>query len=210
MQRLLTGKVRLKGFEGAWGKVKLGAVCKTYSGGTPSRKENEYYNGTIPWIKSGELNQKNITTVEERISTKAFESSSAKFVEKGTVLVALYGATAGVVAITKIKATINQAILAVIPNDNLNRDFLFYFLDYTLPKEVNRLVQGGQPNLNGSMIKNLSVILPCITEQTAIAAILTQADEEICLLREKEQALQTQKKGLMQRLLTGKVRVKVD
>ena len=210
MQRLLTGRVRVPGFSGPWQEVKLGEVCKTYSGGTPSRKKVEYFKGTIPWIKSGELNQKCVTSVEEKISLEAIENSSAKYVDKGTILIALYGATAGVVAITDIKATINQAILAVIPNKEIKKDFLFFLLDFIVPIEVNRLAQGGQPNLNANMIKNLTISFPYLPEQTAIARILTTADAEITLLERWLAALQAQKRGLMQVLLTGKIRVKME
>ncbi len=211
MQQLLTGKKRLKGFEQSkWKEVKLGDFCKMYSGGTPSRREPSYYNGSISWIKSGDLNKKNIVEVNEFITEEGLRNSSAKYVESDTILLALYGATAGVVAVTSIKATINQAILAIIPNNEIEKRFLYHFLDFRMPKEVVRLVQGGQPNLNGGMVKKVNFPLISLEEQTAIAQILDQADQEIGKTQDYLAQLKAQKKGLMQQLLTGATRVKFN
>lgn len=210
MQKLLTGQVRLPGFEGKREKLKISDFCLTYSGGTPDRQKREYYeNGTIPWIKSGELNTKNVLETEEFITQEGLENSSAKLVEPETVLLALYGATAGVVAMSKIKAAINQAILAIIPNEVCEKKFLYYYLDFHMIKIVKKYTQGGQPNLNANIIKNLVVRLPSIKEQKEIVKILEMLDNNIELLSEKLNHLKLQKKGLMQLLLTGKVRMKV-
>jgi type I restriction enzyme S subunit len=96
-----------------WTIKSLGDLADTYSGGTPSRRNPIYYDGEIPWIKSGEINQRFIKDVEERISDAALRKSSAKIVKPGTILVAMYGATAGVIGISEISAAINQAILAI-------------------------------------------------------------------------------------------------
>jgi type I restriction enzyme, S subunit len=210
MQKLLTGEIRLPGFKGELKKLKLLDFCTTFSGGTPSRQKREYYeNGTIPWIKSGELNAKKIIHTEEFITEDGLENSSAKMVYPETILLALYGATAGVVAMSKIKAAINQAILAIIPNENCNNKFLFYYLEYYMDQVVKKYTQGGQPNLNAKTIKNLVVNLPSIEEQYKIADILSLMDTNIQLLEKELNNLKMQKKGLMQLLLTGKVRVKV-
>ncbi len=210
MQRLLTGEVRFPGYDGEWRNVKVGDLCKTFSGGTPSRTRSNYYGGAIPWIKSGEVNQVLITETDETITEDGLKNSSAKIVEKDTVLLALYGATAGKVGITKIKAATNQAILAVIPDeDQLDKDFLFYELNFQMPKMLRKL-QGGQPNLSGKLVKNSLIDIPPLLEQHRIIKILQACDTEISLHERKLAVLQQQKKGLMQRLLTGQVRVRVD
>lgn len=210
MQQLLTGKTRFKEFEGSEYAIKsLGEITKTFSGGTPSRSNLEYYSGNIPWIKSGELNTKSIWFTEEKITQQALKNSSAKLVLPNTILVAMYGATAGVIGISRITAAINQAILAVVPNDSCINDYLFYFLEYSMV-EVIKKVQGGQPNLNAQIIKSSSIRLPLLPEQEKIASVLWAADTEISTLEKQLAAYKQQKRGLMQQLLTGKIRVNVN
>lgn len=209
MQALLTGKRRLKGFSGEWKKVKLRDVCRTFSGGTPSRSHSEYYNGDINWIKSGELNQNYIYDTEETITQIGLNNSTAKIVEPNTLLIAMYGATAGVIAITKIRAAINQAILALIPNTQVDMIYLKSNIENQIQVAISKLTQGGQPNFNATIIGSFDIDLPPISEQITIAEILSRQDKEIELL-EKELDLEKQrKKALMQLLLTGKVRVQI-
>ncbi len=207
MQKLLTGEVRLAGFDGEWEEVRLGDISTMYSGGTPQTSNKEYYNGSIPWINSGDLNQKKIRFVEGKISRKGLENSSAKMVSEGDLLIALYGATAGIVGISCINAAINQAVLAIIPEKD-DKMYLYYQLDFLKDSIINRYTQGGQPNLSGAIIKSLKINLPPLQEQKAIAKILSTADKEIDLLTQELEQLKLQKKGLMQLLLTGIVRVK--
>ena len=190
-----------------WEKKKLGDICDTFSGGTPSRSHPEYFNGDIPWIKSGELNQENIYETEEFLTKKGIESSSAKMVKKGTLLIAMYGATAGVLAVSHIDAAINQAILALIPNIDINPFYLKSTIANQIDVAVHRLVQGGQPNFNASIINAFELRLPTLPEQKAIADVLSAADEEISLLQKNLEQEKLKKKSLMQLLLTGLVRV---
>ncbi len=209
MQRLLTGKQRFAGFEGEWSQIFLGQVTDSFSGGTPSRSKSEYYGGNIPWIKSGEVNDRFISNVEESITQLGLDNSSAKIVPSNSILVAMYGATAGKVAINLINAAVNQAVLAIVPKENICLYFLFYFLEYQMDKTL-RLVQGGQPNLNAGIIKDILIDLPCLAEQQKIASVLSAADAEITTMQNQLDNLKLQKKALMQQLLTGKRRVKVD
>jgi type I restriction enzyme S subunit len=206
MQQLLTGKTRLAGFTGAWEVKRLGDVATCYSGGTPSTSNPEYYNGNIPWITSSDLNARYICEVENRISELGLIHSSAKIVKKYTLLIALYGATAGVVAISNINGAINQAILAVIPN-NCNVEFLFFYFELYKEHIVFTYTQGGQPNLSGDIIKSLQIPLPPLPEQTAIAAILTDMDTDITTLETRLAKTKALKTGMCQELLTGKTRL---
>ena len=202
MQQLLTGKKRLPGFEGEWKEVKLGEVIKTFSGGTPKSTVKEYYIGDIPFIKSGEINS---IQTEQFINEEAIKNSSAKKVIKGDLLYALYGATSGTVGISNLDGAINQAVLCIRTNEN--KFYLFYLLDHLKQNVINSFLQGGQGNLSSKIINELNVKLPSLSEQTAIAEILATADRELTLQKEKLAQLQTQKKGLMQVLLTGKKRL---
>ncbi len=208
MQNLLTGKIRVRALAGKWKETKLGKVCETFSGGTPDRSKKDYYaNGTIPWIKSGDLNQKIVRNVNEYITEEAYNKSSAKIVEPEDILLALYGATAGVIAISKIKAAINQAVLCIKISEKIKNNFLFYYLEYKMNETIETYTQGGQPNFNARIIKNLSIKVPKIDEQEAIAEILSTADKELDLLQKEIDEYKQLKKSLMQLLLTGVVRV---
>lgn len=209
-QKLLTGKKRFKEFKGqAWRMGRLSDHVTTFSGGTPSRNQFDYFGGDIPWIKSTEVNQREIAYTEEYITEMGWENSAAKMVEPGTLLYALYGATAGIPAVCRIRAAINQAVLAIIPGRALDGEYLYHYLDYHREQILSRYVQGGQPNLSAEIVKELRVALPSTEEQMAIASLLRTCDTELGMLRSRANSMERQKKGLMQKLLTGKIRVKV-
>ncbi|HEO1831609.1 TPA: restriction endonuclease subunit S [Acinetobacter baumannii] len=164
---------------------KLSTFCKTSSGGTPSRSNNAFFeNGTIPWVKSGELKNRYITNVEEYITDIAVEKSSAKLVSKGSILIAMYGATVGEVSQLTFDATTNQAICSILPDQKVcDVNYLYRFLEASKPYLLTRRVGGGQPNISQAVIKDLEVPLPPLNEQRRIASILEKADE----LRQKRQ-----------------------
>lgn len=184
----------------------LDRLCQFYSGGTPSRSVPSYFIGDIPWIKSGELNDGEIFRTEEFISEEALNNSSTKIVPADTLLLAIYGATAGVVATTKIRAAINQAILAIIPSEKISQDFLRFYLEYQV-REMKRLTQGGQPNLSGSIVKKLKIPLPSKRDQSLITEVLQCAEKQIRTERKVFELLRDERSALLQQLLSGKRRV---
>ena len=205
MQQFLTGQQRLPGFSEPWSCKRLADICYTYSGGTPSTSNNEYYSGNIPWITSGDLNKHCITEVSGRISERGLINSSAKIIDANTLLIALYGATAGVTAVSKIKAAINQAVLAIIPFWG-DVTFLYFKLSYLKDWIISTYTQGGQPNLSGLIVKSIEILLPAMDEQIAIASILSDMDTELAALEtRRDKALQL-KQAMMQELLTGRIR----
>ena len=206
MQQLLTGEKRLPGFGGAWEVKKLGEIANFYSGGTPSTSNSAYYGGNIAWITSSDLNKKIILSVEGRITQKGLENSSAKMVEENTLLIALYGATAAVIAITRVKAAINQAVLAIMPQEH-DMQYIYYKISSLKTWIINTYTQGGQPNLSGNIVKSIALSLPPFPEQQAIAQILTDMDAEIEALEQKQAKYNAVKQGMMQELLTGKTRL---
>jgi len=194
----------------SWKVKKISNITESYAGGTPSRSNSEYYGGKIPWIKSGELNADYIDNVDEFITDKGLNNSSATWVSSNSVLVAMYGATAGQVAYLNTPATTNQAILALPPSekDIYDSTFLFHTLKVHMKRLVAQRIQGsGQQNLSKTLINKLEIPLPPLREQEKIAEILSTIDEKIQKEKDYKEKLEQLKKGLMQDLLTGKVRV---
>jgi restriction endonuclease S subunit len=170
-----------------WDMLAIGDFCRTGSGGTPSRKKaNRYFGGNIPWVKSGELREGVITETEETITQLAVIESSAKFIPKGALLVAMYGATIGRVAKLGIDATSNQAVCHILPDESLaDMQYMFYALQAQVPHWLGKGVGGAQPNISQEIIKNTVLPLPPLEEQRRIAAILDKASDIHTLAAEK-------------------------
>ncbi|BBL70443.1 restriction endonuclease subunit S [Methylogaea oryzae] len=159
--------------------AKLGEFCKTGSGGTPSRNQMERYyeGGTIPWVKSGELREGLIATTDEYVTEIAIKESSVKLVPAGAILLAMYGATVGRLAILGVEATTNQAVCHIVPDPNIaDTRYLYHAISAQVPTIVAMGVGGAQPNISQGLIKDLRISLPPLPEQRRIAAILDQAD----------------------------------
>mgnify|MGYP001271780080 CR=1 FL=1 len=187
-----------------WYKEKIGCLAETYAGGTPSRSNPEYFMGNIPWISSGELNQPRILQTNESITEEALNNSSAKWIPKNSVLIAMYGATAGQVSTNLIDATSNQAVLALIPDDELiDGEFLFYSL-LNSKNDILFLTQGtGQPNLSKGLIDNFSINVPkCKFEQRRIAQILSTCDAVIEKTQSAIAKYKVIKQGMLHDLFT--------
>ena len=150
---------------------RLGDVCETTSGGTPARGKSEFYDGgTIPWVKSGEVAQGLVRVTEESITELGLKHSSAKLFPVNTVLVAMYGATAGEVGLLKILAATNQAVCGVLPNDRFIPEFLFYVLRSLKDEMKQRAGGGAQPNISQQIIRDLEIPLPPLEEQRGVVA----------------------------------------
>ena len=173
--------------------IKLKDSCSFFSGGTPSSSNKNYYTGNIPFIRSGEIH-KNDT--ELRINETALNNSSAKMVNKGDLLLALYGATSGEIDISQVTGAINQAILCIRPNDKINKYYLKYKLEFEKDNILKTYLQGGQGNLSAEIIKNLSYKFPSINEQTKVSSFLSLLDKKIELQSKKIENLKLFKKGL--------------
>lgn len=170
----------------AWEQRKLGDVTDSFSGGTPDGSHASYYGGSIPFIRSAEINS---DKTELFLTEKGLDNSSAKIVERGTVLYALYGATSGEVGIAAIKGAINQAILALSPHTGNDPLFLASWLRREKARIVDTYLQGGQGNLSGSIVKELSFALPQQKEQQVIGSFFSHLDNLITLHQRKRQWL---------------------
>jgi len=194
-----------------WQIVKIGDIAETSSGGTPSRARKEYFEGNIPWVKSGELKDNTIYDTEEKITKEGLQNSAAKMFPKRTLLTAMYGATVGKTAILGIDATTNQAICAILPKDDaFDPQFLRYYIVFRREQMIAISAGGAQPNISQEIIRATKITLPPLQEQRKIADILSTADKKLELERAEKARLERAKRGFMDLLLTGKVRVKVD
>ena len=152
------------------------------SGGTPNRKNNEYYdNGTVPWVKTGDLKEKYVPQEVECITELGVKNSSAKRFPEGTVLVAMYGATIGACSILPYEATTNQACAAFLPNEHVLPDFLYYFLCGKKEKFIKDGVGGAQPNISASYLKSVEIFVPSLEEQQRTILILDAVDTLLSL-----------------------------
>ena len=159
-----------------WKTVKLGDVCRTGAGGTPLKSKNEYYlNGTIPWLMSGEVAQGNITGALHFITKSGLDNSSAKIFPVNTVLVAMYGATAGQVGILRFEASTNQAVCGILPNNRFIPEFLYYLFLQKKEELIAKATGNAQPNISQIKIKNTIIPLPPLPAQERIVAILDEA-----------------------------------
>lgn len=196
----------------SWAIDLLGAHHSVVSGGTPSRGNPVYWTGgTIPWVKTTEVNYCVITETEEHITQQGLESSAAKLLPAGTLLMAMYGqgVTRGKVAILGIEAACNQACAAVTPTDEaIAPCYLYHFLSWRY-EAIRSLAHGGQQqNLNLEIVRDLLVAYPrTADEQNEIVTILDALDRKIALHRQKRAVLEELFQSLLHKLMTGEIRV---
>ncbi len=167
-----------------WQYKRLGDVCKTGAGGTPLKSKKEYYlNGDIPWLVSGEVSQGEVLSATHFISRTGLENSSAKMFPINTVLIAMYGATAGQVGILRFEACTNQAVCGILPNANFVPEFLFYFFLLQKDALIAQATGNAQPNISQIKIKDTEVPVIPLPEQHRIVAILDAAFDHIATAR---------------------------
>jgi type I restriction enzyme S subunit len=187
-----------------WVYKPIGEICKTTSGGTPSRSNPSFYdNGTIPWVKTGELINKYLFDTEEKITQHAIQKSSAKIIPHNAVVMAMYGATIGKTSIIKKDMATNQACCAMITDEvETHHEFLYYILSFIKDDIIALGAGGAQPNISQQVIRNINIPVPPISEQRKIADILTSVDNAISKTEAIIEQTEKVKKGLMQQLLT--------
>lgn len=149
--------------------VRLEDVCETTSGGTPKSNIKEYYdNGTINWLKSGDIANRIIYDVESKITELGLKNSSAKILPVNTVLVAMYGATVGQVGLLKVESATNQAVCGILPNDRIVPEYLYSILRAKREYLISLSVGGAQPNISQTIIKQIKIPLPPLHIQEEI------------------------------------------
>jgi type I restriction enzyme, S subunit len=162
-----------------WEEKRLGDVCDTGAGGTPLKSHKDYYSGgDIPWLRSGEVDKKDIVKSELFITKKGLENSSARLFPKDTVLVAMYGATAGQVGILRFESTTNQAVCGILPNKDFVPEFIYYVFSAKKVELVKQAVGGAQPNISQIKIKNTIIPVPDLAQQKELVKKLNSMSVE--------------------------------
>lgn len=190
-------EMRFSVFNEDWKLCKFGDITSSYSGGTPQVGRSEYYNGEIPFIRSGEINSEE---TELSITRIGLDNSSSKLVRKGDILYALYGATSGEVSRSKIEGAINQAVLAILPHENYDANFIVQWLITNKNKIISTYLQGGQGNLSGEVVKSLILYTPSYQEQVKIGQYFEFLDNTITLQQRKLEILKNQKKAFLEKM----------
>jgi len=192
-----------------WVFSKIVDICQVGAGGTPSTSKQEYWDGEIPWMNSGDINKQIVRSVKGRITQAGLKNSSAKLVPKKSVLIALagQGKTRGKVAVNEIELTTNQSLAFMIPK-NINYKFLYIYLT-TKYQDLRSISEGGggRGGLNLHIIRNFKVYNPPIEEQERIVAVLEVWDDYLEKLKHKIQLLIFRKKYLKNELLIGSKRI---
>ncbi|GGE40379.1 type I restriction modification DNA specificity protein [Pedobacter psychrotolerans] len=179
------------------------------SGGTPDRGNRSYFNGNIPWVKSGELNHNTITKTEETISQEAVENSSAKIFPSGTLLIALYGSTVGKLAFLGIDAATNQAVAALKTTKSLEGKYLYYYLLHNREKLLQKRIGGAQPNISQKILQIFPFPLCSFNQQQLIVhqieSLFSKLDEAQKGLEKANKGLKIYKQVLLNQAFSGKL-----
>ena len=187
----------------------LGEVCKTTSGGTPSRSKPHYFEGIIPWVKSGELPDGIVIENSEYISDEAISNSSAKLLPAGTLLVALYGATVGKLGILSRPAATNQAVCAIFPSEAIDTKFLFWYLLAKRPWLIGQAAGGAQPNISQGVVRSLLVpVMPLAAQHEIVAEIekqFSRLDEAVANLQRVKANLKRYKASVLKDAVEGRL-----
>ena len=190
-------QLRFPGFTDDWEQRKLGEITDSYSGGTPSVGKSEYYGGSIPFIRSAEINS---DVTELFLTEEGLRNSSAKMVKKGDILYALYGATSGEVGLARLDGAINQAILDIKPHEGFDARYIMQWLRKSKESIIGTYLQGGQGNLSGTIVNSLMMDCPCYNEQKKIGGFFEMRDEAITLHQHKLDAVTQYKAGMLQKM----------
>jgi type I restriction enzyme S subunit len=192
-----------------WKRVRLGEIAKTSSGGTPSRGVPAYYDGDIPWVKSGELGDSTVYDTQERITRAALASSSAKLFPKGTLCIALYGATVGKLGILGVAAATNQAVCGIFLPPEIDTRFAYRYLESRRRDLVEMGKGGAQSNISQQIIRELDFPFPPLPTQRSIVAEIekqfTRLDAGVAALRRVQANLKRYRAAVLKAACEGRL-----
>ncbi len=210
MQQLITGQTRLPGFSGEWEVKRLDEVGACFAGGTPSTTRTDYWGSGFFWLPSGRV-QNNILKApldsEISITQRGLKESAAKLIKPQSVLLAITGATCANAALLQFEATANQSVVAIEPFEGYEPRFLYYSLLLERSQILSLQSGSAQGGVNLKIVKGLEIRFPTLSEQTAIANIISDMDAELALAKAQRDKTAILKQGMMQELLTGRTRL---
>lgn len=209
MQQLLTGKTRLPGFSGEWETKRLGEVAEIYSGGTPSTQVPEFWDGDIPWCTPTDItasNDKYLFSTATRISKSGLARSGATMLPRGALLLCSR-ATVGEVKIAAVATCTNQGFKSLVCRPGCHNEFLFYLVLTLKGKFVEKASGSTFLEVGREGVSSIVIPMPQYGEQTAIANVLSDIDAEIDALEKRRDKAKAVKQGMMQELLTGRIRL---
>ena len=211
MQQLLTGKTRLPGFSGEWETKRLGDIADIKNGATPSTQMAAYWNGTIPWCTPTDITGtpgKYLLATERNITKEGLISCAASLLPVGTLLLCSR-ATIGEIKIAATPVCTNQGFKSLVCKDGVSNEFLYYLLATLKPQMIERAIGSTFLEIGKRDVAAIEVRLPPFDEdeQHAIAAVLSDMDAEIAVLERRRDKTRAVKQGMMQQLLTGRVRL---
>lgn len=209
MQELLTGKKRLPGFTGEWRNKLIANIADIVSGGTPSTAVPNFWNGTIRWCTPTDITnctKKYLSSTEKSISVKGLENCSATILPTGTLLLCSR-ATIGEVRIASVPVCTNQGFKSLVVQDGTNNEWLYYKILTLKDKLIERAIGSTFLEISKKDLASIEILVPSYEEQTAIATILADMDNEIEALEQKLLKYRNIKQGMMQELLTGRIRL---
>jgi type I restriction enzyme S subunit len=199
-----------QGIDG-WRHARLGEIARWGSGGTPQSGNPKYYGGSIPWCVIGDLTESDVILTEKSITDEGLAASSAKIVQPGTVLLAMYGASIGRTGLAATPMATNQAIAFAVPNPEVDPRYLLLFLQSQKRKFVNAGKGGAQPNISQTIIKDWSMTFPPVEEQRRLIQQAKEHQQSMAVLMEQNHRMKTQvsmlTKSLLNAAFTGELKV---
>ena len=200
----------IEGIPDGWERKKLGEWVNTFSGGTPSRKNKEFYqNGSNFWLKTQELTDSFIFETEEKITDRAIEYSSAKYIYPNSIIMAMYGATIGKLGIAATTLTCNQACCVFdLSSDSKKMPYLYLWLKSNRDFFISQGIGSAQSNLSQAMIKNFDIIVPCQKTLSDFSPITTKIFAKILKLQKSVNEAKNARDRLLPKLMTGELEVK--
>ena len=195
----MSPSIRFPEFTGEWENKRIGDIGKFFSGGTPSSSRKDFYGGEIPFIRSGEIHS---DKTELFLTQEGYKNSSAKMVEVGDILLALYGANSGDISISQMRGAINQAILCI--RTNVAPVFFKSVWEKHAQKILNTYLQGGQGNLSADIVKKITISIPSQIEQAKIAALFSHLDERISIQNRLIEDLKKFKCAIVENVLNNR------
>jgi type I restriction enzyme S subunit len=193
-----------------WETTAIGEVLQTELGGTPSTNRSEFWDGDIPWINSGEVNNFRVLTGTKFITKLGLHKSNTKLLPKGTTVLAITGATLGQVSLLEIETCANQSVVGIIPNERISKEYVFLWVKHKINEIILSETGGAQPHINKNDINHTEIIIPNRGIMKQGMSIISPLFEKITTNSFQIRTLEKLRDTLLPKLMSGEVRVEVN